>query len=65
MSMAMTEAAQPMPPRWYVLMLCFILKWFTTAADSDGTGLNVQQLVISASTSFGFSPVLSSSCAHA
>jgi len=64
-SMAMTDAAQPMPPRWYVLMACLNLKWLTTAADSEGTGLNVQQLVMSASTSRGFTPVLSSTCARA
>ena len=49
-SMAMTEAAQPMPERLKVRMLLLNLKWFTTAADSDGVGLNAEQWTISAST---------------
>ena len=42
----MTEAAQPMPERLKVRMLCLNLKWFTTAADSDGVGLKAEQFTM-------------------
>ena len=45
-STPMTEAAQPMPERLKVRMLCLNLKWFTTAADSDGVGLKAEQLTM-------------------
>lgn len=45
-STPMTEAAQPMPERLKVRMLCLNLKWFTTAADSDGVGLKAEQFTM-------------------
>ena len=49
-SMAMTEAAQPMPERLKVRMLLLNLKWLTTAADSEGVGLKAEQFTMSPST---------------
>lgn len=49
MSMAMTDAAQPMPDRLKERMLCLNLKWFTIFADREGVGLNAEQFTISAS----------------
>ena len=46
----MTEAAQPMPDRLKVRMLSLNLKWFTTAADSEGVGLKAEQFTIRPST---------------
>lgn len=45
-SMAMTEAAQPMPDRLNVRTVLGSLKWFTTAADRLGVGAYPQQLTI-------------------
>ena len=49
-STPMTEAAQPMPDRLKVRMLSLNLKWFTTAADSEGVGLKAEQFTIRPST---------------
>ena len=35
-----------MPERLKVRMLCLNLKWFTTAADSEGVGLKAEQLTM-------------------
>lgn len=48
-SMAMMDAAQPMPDRLTVRMSDRNLKWRTIRALSDGTGANAEQLTIRAS----------------
>ena len=53
----MTEAAQPMPDRLKVRMLSLNLKWFTTAADSEGVGLKAEQFTIRPSTCAQHGPV--------
>lgn len=45
-STPMTDAAHPMPDRLKVRMLLLNLKWFTTAADSEGVGLKAEQFTI-------------------
>ena len=45
-----TPALQPMPLRLYDTTLDAILKWLTIMADSDGVGLNSEQLTIRMST---------------
>ena len=56
-STAITEAAHPIPHRVNERMSLRILNLLTTAAESDGTGLNEVLLTIRASKSVGLSPV--------
>lgn len=49
-SMAMTDAAQPMPDRLKARMLCLNLKWLTILAEREGVGLKAEQLTIRPST---------------
>jgi len=55
-SSAMTLALQPMPPSEYVLTSCRSPKRFTTNALSEGVGLNVQHVVMTASTELASMP---------
>ncbi len=52
----MTLALQPMPPSEYVLTSCRSPKRLTTNALSEGVGLNVQHVVMTASTEPGSMP---------
>ena len=55
-SKAMTLALQPMPPRLYVFTPGRSPKRLTTNALSEGVGLNVQHVVMTASTDVGLMP---------
>ena len=52
----MTLTLQPMPPSEYVLTLARMPKRLTRNALSEGVGLKVQQVVITASTDLGSTP---------
>ena len=59
MSIAITDAAHPIPHSVNDRMSFLIPNLWMTAAESDGTGLNDVLLTMSASKSLGFRPVRS------